>query len=157
MDVQSRLSQSSVGAQSELQSEHNRSWFFTQNMKGCVSTKTHVMNKESKIFSGDTICVGQTSSDCAPTVAPTELRLCSDCATTVVKSPGPTLRIPGACVPQTLYTSGRCSPRSTRPQNPAMALLLDYNVASLSASMQLATVRKKRRNAFHTILRKAQS
>ena len=111
---QSRLSQSSVGAQSELSRSYSRSTvgagFFTQNMKGWVSTKTHVMNKESKIFSGDTICVGKTSSDCAPTVAPTELRLCSDCATTVVESLGPALRIPGACVPQTLYTSGRCSP-----------------------------------------------
>ena len=50
----------SVRAQPELQSEHNLSLVFTQNMEGWVSTKTHAMNKESKIFSGDTICVGKT-------------------------------------------------------------------------------------------------
>ena len=31
--------------------------FFKQNMKGWVSTKRHVMNKEILIFSGATICV----------------------------------------------------------------------------------------------------
>jgi len=63
LGLQSHLSHSSVTAQSQLQSQHSRSWFFTQNMKGWVSTKTHVMNKEIKIFSGDTICVGKISRD----------------------------------------------------------------------------------------------
>ena len=63
----------SVRAQSELSRSYSRSTigagFFTQKMNGWVSTKTHVMNIESKIFSGDTICVGKT-----------QLRLCSDCS-----------------------------------------------------------------------------